>query len=82
MSDAKVQAKEVVAKAEAAAADQAGRVLKETEAQIARQQEKLREELKSELADLVVLTTEKVLRTKLNSREDAKLIEQSIKELR
>ena len=82
LAEAQNQAKEVVAKAESIAQVQADRVLKEAEAQIDQEHNKLREELKGELADLVVLTTEKVLKTKLNAREDARLIEQSIKELR
>lgn len=82
LADAADAAKEVVAKAETAATEQAGRVLKEAEAQINQERNKLREELKGELADLVVLTTEKVLRAKLNNSEDARLVEQSIKELK
>lgn len=81
LAEAATQAKEVVAKAEAAAQTQAGRLLKEAEAQLGQERDKLREELKSELAELVILTTEKVLRTKLNAQQDAKLVEQSIKEL-
>ncbi|HVX58223.1 MAG TPA: F0F1 ATP synthase subunit B [Candidatus Saccharimonadales bacterium] len=82
LADAAAQAKEVVAEAEAKAGEQAERVLAEARAQISQERDKLREELKGELADLVVLTTEKVLRTKLNAKEDARLIEQSIKELK
>ena len=82
LANAKSEAKDVVSQAETAAKVQADRVLKEAEAQLGQERNKLREELKDELADLVVLTTEKVLRTKLNPKEDARLIEQSIKELR
>lgn len=82
MADARTQAKDVIAKAEAAAHVQADRVLKELQQQLAQERDKLRTELKTELADLVVLTTQKILKTKLNTREDAKLIAQSIKELR
>ena len=81
IAEAAAQAKEVVAKAEATAQEQASRVIKEAEEHLVQERNKLRDELKGELADLVVLTTEKVLKTKLNAREDAKLIEQSIKEL-
>jgi len=73
--------KGIVAKAEAAASEQAQRVMADAKDQISQEHNKLREELKGELADLVILTTEKVLRTKLNAREDAKLVEQSIKDL-
>lgn len=81
LADAKEQAKEVVAQAEATAQQQAKRVLEENQAQLAQQHEQLHRQLKNELTDLVVATTEKVLRTKLNAKEDAKLVERSIKEL-
>ena len=82
LADAQDQAKDVVAQAETAAETQAARVLKEAEQQLSQERDKLREQLKGELADLVVLTTEKVLRAKLNPREDAKLISKSIDELK
>jgi len=82
LADARAQAKELIAKAEAAAQGQAARLLKEAEAQLEQEGNKLRDQLKDELADLVVLTTEKVLRKKINPAEDARLIEESIKELR
>jgi len=81
LADAREQAKNLITKAESSAEDQAKRVLKEAEQHLSQQQNRLREELKDELTDLVVLTTEKVLRSKLNPEEDAKLIEQSIKEI-
>jgi F0F1-type ATP synthase membrane subunit b/b' len=42
---------------------------------------RLHSELRKELADLVVTTTEKVLREKVDGREDRALIEKSLKEL-
>lgn len=82
VTDAKSQAKEVVAKAEEAAAQQADRIIKETASHIDQERAKLHDELKKELAGLVAEATEKVLKTKLSAAADAKLIEQSIKELR
>lgn len=81
LADAGTQAKEVIAKAEAAAEVQAARVLKEAREQIEQERRKLHDELKGELTDLVVATTSKVLRTKITSKEDTKLIENSIKEI-
>jgi len=75
------EAKNLVAKAETAASAQAERVLNDAKDQISQEHNKLREELKGELASLVVLTTEKVLKTKLNAKEDAKLVEKSIEEI-
>jgi len=81
LSEAETQAKEVINKAESAAQEQTKRVIKEAEQHLEQERNKLREDLKTELTDLVVLTTEKVLRKKINTREDARLIEDSIKEL-
>ncbi len=82
LADAREQAKQIVAKAEVDAEAQAGRIVAEAEAHLAHERNKLSEGLMAELADLVALASEKVLRTKLNARDDKRLIEQSIKELR
>lgn len=82
LSDAQAQGKELVKSAEAAAEQRADRLLKEAMSQIEQEKIKLREELKGELADLVVTTTEKVLRKKIDIKEDSRLIEQSIRELK
>ncbi|MBI1952389.1 F0F1 ATP synthase subunit B [Candidatus Saccharibacteria bacterium] len=81
LSEAKNQAKELVAKSEGTARDQAERIINETQEQIAQEHNKLRQELKRELAGLVAEASEKVLRAKLSSKEDERLINQSIKEL-
>lgn len=75
------QAKEIVARAEAAADVRAQRIITETEERLNQERLKLREELKDELADLVVTTTEKVLRHKLNDYEDRKLVEAAVREI-
>lgn len=81
LADAREQAKAIISKAEGAADTQASRIVKEAEQHLEQERARLRTELKNELTDLVIATTEKVLRTKLNDKEDAKLIEQSIKEI-
>lgn len=81
LSEAKNQAKELVAKSEGTARDQAERIIKETQEQIVQEHNKLRQELKGELAGLVAEASEKVLRSKLSSKEDERLINRSIKEL-
>jgi F-type H+-transporting ATPase subunit b len=67
ISDAGKQAKEIIAKAEAAAGEQAQRVIKDAEDQLAQERNKLRTE---------------VLGRKIDDREDARLIEDSVKEVK
>lgn len=82
LADAGAQAKEVIAKAEADAEVRTSRLLDEARAQIDQERAKLRQELKDELTGLVVDTTQKILGAKVDSKEDRRLIEQSIKEVR
>lgn len=81
LAEANVQAKEVIAKAEASAENQAQRIITETEGRLAQERELLHDQLKDELTDLVVLTSEKVLRKKIDEQEDRKLVEDALKEL-
>jgi F-type H+-transporting ATPase subunit b len=81
LSDAKDQAKEIISAAEKAGEESAGRIIKDAEEHLSQERSKLRTELKEELADLVVDTTEKVLRKRLSAKEDLELINDSIKEL-
>jgi F-type H+-transporting ATPase subunit b len=81
LAEARVQAKELIAKAEDGAEIQAQRIVKETEERLGQERQKLHDQLKAELGDLVVLTTEKVLRRKIDEQEDRRLIEDSLKEL-
>lgn len=81
LADANAAAKEIISKAESAADAQAERLINEAKARLQQERLKLHEQLKDELADMVVATTEKVLRTKLNEHEDRRLIEESLKEI-
>lgn len=81
LTEAKSQARELVEKSEQSAKDHANRIILESGTVIAQERDKLREELKGELAGLVAEATGKVLKTKMTAREDEKLIETSIKEL-
>lgn len=81
LADAQTRAEEVIAKAETAAAERAERIIKETEGNLQQERQKLRDELRKELGELIVVTTEKVLRQKINERQDRELIERSLKEL-
>lgn len=81
LAEAHAKAEEIIAKGDAAASERGARIIAEAEERLGQERERLHNELRGELADLVALTTEKVLRQKLNEREDRKLIEQSLKEL-
>jgi F-type H+-transporting ATPase subunit b len=81
LAEAKAQAKEVIAKAEASAEVSAQRLLAEAQERLGQERLKLREELKDELADLVLLTTEKVLDEKINESSDRRLVERALKEM-
>lgn len=79
--DANTQAKDIITKAEAAAGVQAQRLVDEAKERLSHEHLKLQEQLRGELADLVVMTTERVLRQKINKSQDSRLVESAIKEL-
>ena len=81
LAEAGVQAKDIIAKAEAAAGVQAQRLVEEATEQLGHERLKLEEQLRGELAELVIMTTEKVLRQKVDKKRDASLVESAIKEL-
>jgi len=81
LAEAHTKAEEIISKGEAAASERGARIIAEAEERLGQERERLHSELRGELAELVAVATEKVLRQKLNEREDRKLIEQSLKEL-
>jgi F-type H+-transporting ATPase subunit b len=81
LRDANARAKEIIADGEKSGEEAAARVIKEAEAHLSQERQKLHNELREELADLVVETTEKVIRKRLSSQEDMSLIKESIGEL-
>jgi F-type H+-transporting ATPase subunit b len=81
LSDAQSRAKEIIAGAEKSGEAAAARIVKEAESHLGQERTKLRDEIKEELADLVVTTTEKVIGKRLSAQEDMGLIKDSIKEL-
>jgi F-type H+-transporting ATPase subunit b len=82
LADAQARAKEIVANAEKSGEQSAGRIVKEAEENLAQQREQLRTELKDELADLVVATTEKIINKRLSSQDDLQLIHSSLKDIK
>lgn len=81
LAEAQAKAEEIIAKGETAASERGARIIAEAEERLGKERERLHGELRGELAELVAITTEKVLRQKLNQREDRALIERSLKEL-
>jgi F-type H+-transporting ATPase subunit b len=81
LAEAGSKAEEIIAKGEATAAERAARIIKEAEARLGQERERLHSELRKELAGLVAIATEKVLAKKLDELEDRALIERSLKEI-
>lgn len=81
LAEAGAQAKEIIAKAETAADEQGQRLIAEAKERLGQEKLKLQSELRAELTDLVILTTEKVLSEKIDKNTDRRLIERSLKEL-
>jgi F-type H+-transporting ATPase subunit b len=82
LADANARAKEIIAEAEKGGEQAASRIIKEAEEHLGQERAKLHNELREELADLVVQTTEKVIGKRLSGQEDLGLIKDSIGELK
>lgn len=78
----KKTAEGIIADAEAAAAKRSQLIIKEVEAQLSQEKNNLRLELRDELAELVTLAAEKIIRQKLNASTDRSLIEQTLQEVK
>jgi F-type H+-transporting ATPase subunit b len=79
LAEAKKAAGGVIADAETAAAQRAITIVKEAEAHLSEEREKLRQELRNELAELVADATEKIIHEKLDVKRDMSLIERAIR---
>jgi F-type H+-transporting ATPase subunit b len=79
LAEAKDAGTDIVAKAETAAAERAELIVREAESRLDEEREKLRTELRAELADLVADATEKIIHEKLDQNRDMSLIERAIK---
>lgn len=79
LAEAKDAAAGIVANAETAAGQRAELIVKEAESRLGEEREKLRSELRGELADLVADATEKIIHEKLDQKRDMSLIERAIK---
>lgn len=74
-------AEEVKADAVKAAQAAARRLLEKTTEELTAEREALKRSVRSDIAELVVAATEKVLREKLDRQADRRLVEQSLKQL-
>ncbi len=79
IADAKKAARDVIAQAETAAGTRAALIVKEAEARLDQERDKLRQELRKELAQLVAIATEKIIDEKMDDKQDMTLIERVIK---
>jgi F-type H+-transporting ATPase subunit b len=79
IAEAKAAGVGAIVKAEEAAAARASIIVKEAESRLSQEREKLRLELRAELADLVSDATEKIIHEKLDDKRDMSLIERAIK---
>lgn len=87
--EARKQAQEIIKKAEesavasateisASAKNQADKMLETAKKQIEQEKEKILTEIKSEVADMVVLATEKILNKKIDQESDKTIIEEAL----
>jgi len=82
IASAREEARGLVSEAEGAGRAQVERLLAENQQQLEQAKTKLKAELRSELGELVVDTTEKVLRQKITAQADMELIKRAAKELK
>lgn len=92
LAQADTKADQIIAEAKAAAQElknetitetkvEAEKILNRNQSQLTLEQEKMRAALRSEMMDLVIITTEKIIGKTLSSKEKEDLTRQSIKEL-
>jgi F-type H+-transporting ATPase subunit b len=79
LGEAKQAAAGAIAAGETAAAKRGELIIKEAEARLSDERDKLRQELRAELADLVADATEKIIEERLDKSRDMSLIERAIK---
>lgn len=81
LADANTRVEEIIAKGEETASVKAARIIKDAEEHLDKERQRLHNDLRQELAELVASATEKVLQKKLDEREDRALIERSLREI-
>ena len=79
LAEAKKAGVESISQAEAAAAKRADLIVRDAEKHLGQEREKLRTELKAELADLVAEASGKIIQQKLDDKADRTLIEKVVK---
>ncbi len=81
LGDARSEARTVISEAETVGATKAERIILDARDQLDQERNRLKSELKSELAGLVVAATEKVLKEKMTDSRDKELVNKAVKEL-
>jgi F-type H+-transporting ATPase subunit b len=79
LAEAKKAASGHIAEAEIKAAERAALIIKDAETRLGEEREKLHQQLRGELAELVADATEKVIDEKLDAKRDMSLIERALK---
>lgn len=79
LAEAKKAASGRIAEAEVQAAERAALIIKEAETRLGEEREKLRQELRGELTELVADATERIIDEKLDAKRDMSLIERAIR---
>lgn len=79
LSEAKAAAATIIAQGEETAGKRAMAIIKEAETRLNDEREKLRQQLRRELAGLVADATEKVIQEKLDEKHDMSLIERMVR---
>jgi F-type H+-transporting ATPase subunit b len=79
LAEAKKAASGRIAEAETKAAERAALIIKDAETRLGEEREKLRQELRGELAELVADATGRIIDEKLDAKRDMSLIERAIR---
>ena len=79
LAEAKKAGAGVIADAETAAGNRAALIITEAESRLSEERDKLRQDLRKELAELVADATEKIINEKLDVKRDMSLIERAIR---
>lgn len=79
LAETKKAARGIIADAETAAGERATIIVREAEARLGEERDKLRSELRAELAELVADATAKIINEKLDTKKDMSLIERAIR---
>lgn len=81
LDQAQKKAEQIIAKAETDSEERAKRIMEDAKQQLSSERQKLHDQLRGELAELVIKATEKVLSSKVDTNTDKALVERSLEEV-